>query len=79
MCRVRPNRSERFFAARTDSSSADGLVLELLAGVADEQVDGAPLRAVHPADRADLRQDHLLLDVLERAELADDVGGLLGQ
>ena len=50
-----------------------------LAGVADQQVDRASLRAVQPADRADLGQDHLLLDVLERAELADDVGGLLGE
>ena len=34
---------------------------------------------MEPADRADLREDDLLLDVLERAELADDLGRLLGQ
>ena len=56
-----------------------GLVLELLAGVADQQVHRASPRAVEPADRVDLRQDHLLLDVFERAELADDVGGLVGE
>ena len=56
-----------------------GLVLELLAGVAHQQVDCASPRSVQPADRLDLRQDHLVLDVLERAELANDVGRLLGK
>ena len=56
-----------------------GLVLELLAGVAHQQVDRASPRSVQPADRLDLRQDHLLLDILERAELANDVRRLLGE
>ena len=79
MCRVRPKSSDRFFDGQDPLELGRGLVLELLAGVSDQQVDGAPPRSVQPADRLDLRQDHLVLDVLERAELANDVGRLLGQ
>ena len=64
---------------KTFSRSSGRVGLELLALVADEEVDGPPLRAVGPANGGDPRQDHLLLDVGEGAELADDVGGLVGQ
>ena len=79
MCRVRPKSSDRFFDGQDPLELGRGLVLKLLAGVSHQQVDRAAPRSVQPADRLDLRQDHLVLDILERAELANHVGRLLGQ
>ena len=56
-----------------------GLVLEFLARISHEQIDGTSARAMKPANGFDLRQDHLLLDILEGAELADSLGRCSGR
>ena len=50
--------------------------LELLAAVADQQLDGPEFRAVIAANAFALRNDHFLLDGVDIAETADDVRGL---
>jgi len=79
MCRVSPKRSDSFFCRQYPLQLGGGFVLELLAGISHQQIHRASPRSVQPADRFDLGQDHLLLDVFERAELANDIGRMLGQ
>ena len=58
MCRVSPKSSE-VFGLKDPLELRRCLVLEFLSSVAHQEVDRPSPRAVQPADRLDLGQDHL--------------------